>query len=111
MKKFKLKSKIYLIPMIVIFVVVLIIYYRNYKNTVDIIKAEYKSKIKLIEESIYNETKYTEIISKIVEEDIHDDMKEKSKFLIDKYKKDPKVLDWNLKEMKNQMDDMDIYIY
>lgn len=110
MKRNKLESKVYLIPMILIFIVVVISNYNNYDNTIDIIKSEYESKIKLIEQSIYNETKYTEMISEIVEKDAYSAMEKNSQLLVDEYKRDPNVLDWDLKEMKKQFDNMDIYI-
>lgn len=110
MAKRKIKSKIYLVPIIIIFIVVGLIYYDNYNNTKDIIKAEYAAKINLIEESIYNETKYTEIISKVVEIDISDKMEENSKILLDKYKQDSNILDWDYKEIQEEVDGMDIYI-
>lgn len=49
MKKTKTKHIIYLIPMIIIFIVVGIIYYKHYTNTIEIIKSGYNAKIKLIE--------------------------------------------------------------
>lgn len=56
-------------------------------NTISIIKSEYESTIKLIEQSIQNETKYTEIISKIVDKNIQDSMEENPKVIINQYKK------------------------
>lgn len=37
-------------------------------------------------------------------------MEKNSKVIIDKYKEDSNILEWNLEEMKNQLDKMDIYI-
>jgi diguanylate cyclase (GGDEF)-like protein len=96
--------------MLIVLITVVSIYYGNYKNTVEIIRSEYKAKIKLIEQSIYNETKYTKIISKIIEEDISNLMEENSKKIVEKYKEDPNFLDWDFKEMRSEIDNMDIYI-
>lgn len=97
-------------PMIMLFAVVAINYYGHYENTIGIITSEYEAKIDLIERSLYNETKYTEVISKMVEKNINDNMEKNSKVMVSKYNSDPDVLNWNLEEMKEQFDGMDIYI-
>jgi len=110
MTKRKIRSQFYLIPMILVFVAVVIVYYGNYNNTINIIKSEYNSKIDLIEQSIQNETKYTEIISKIVERNVQESMEENSNKMIEKYKGNPNVLEWDLEKMRDQFNHMDIYI-
>lgn len=97
-------------PIITIFLVVVIIFYGQYANTVKVIESEYDAKIKLIEESIYNETKYTEILSKITERDISGKMEANSNILMDKYIQNPDILNWDLDKLKKQLDGMDIYI-
>lgn len=109
MKKYKFKYSIYLLPTILIFILISIIYYNNYNNTIDIIRSEYSSKANLIEETIYNETKYTEIISEIIDKELHKYMEENSKLFVEKYKRDPDILGWNFREIKNE-ENMDIYI-
>lgn len=106
----KIKSKLYIIPMIIVFIFLIITYYKNYDNTIKIIKSEYDTKIELIEESIYNETKYTEILSKIAEKDIHTNMEKNSNVLVERYKEDPNILEWDFKEIRDQSEQMEIYI-
>lgn len=110
MKRIKIKSIYNTIPMIIIFIAILVIYYGQYENTIKVIKSEYSTKIKLIEQSIYNETKYTEIISKIAEKDILSKMELNSTIMVKEYKKNPYVLEWDLNNMKSKIDGMDIYI-
>lgn len=110
MRKNKIESKLYLIPIILVFVAILTVYYNNYKETKEIIESEYRAKIDLIEQSIYNETKYTGIISKLVENDISDKMEEYSNILINKYKEEPNLLEWDLNKLKVEFTNMDIYI-
>ena len=106
----KIKSKLYIIPIIIVFIFLIITYYKNYDNTIKIIKSEYDTKIELIEESIYNETKYTEILSKIAEKDIHTNMEKNSNVLVERYKEDPNILEWDFKEIRDQSEQMEIYI-
>lgn len=106
----RIKSKFYLVPMIIVFIVVGIIYYEHYGNTTDIIESEYDAKLKLIEQSIYNETKYTDIIGKIAEKDINDKMEENSKAMVEIYKENPDILSWDLNLLKERFNNMDIYI-
>lgn len=106
----RIKSKFYLVPMIIVFIVVGIIYYEHYGNTTDIIESEYDAKLKLIEQSIYNETKYTDIIGKIAEKDINDKMEENSKAIVEIDKENPDILSWDLNLLKERFNNMDIYI-
>lgn len=96
--------------MILLFIAILVIYYNNYKDTVQIIKSEYEAKVDLVEKSIYNETKYTGIISNLAENDISEKMKNNSQVLIEKYVKEPNILDWDLNTLKTEFEGMDIYI-
>ena len=108
--KRKTKTKLYIIPMILLFIAILVIYYNNYKDTVQIIKSEYEAKVDLVEKSIYNETKYTGIISNLAENDISEKMKNNSQVLIEKYANEPNILDWDLNTLKTEFEGMDIYI-
>ena len=109
MRKYKFKSNLYLIPMIGLLIIVITIYYSRYKDTVDIIKSEYESKLELIEESVYNETKYTETIGGTLEKEIHKLMEKNSSLLVEKYREDPRILEWNFEDIK-KVYNMDIYI-
>lgn len=96
--------------MILVFIGISYIYYGHLENTIDIIEAQYKGTIVLIEKSIYNEIKYTDIVSKVAEKDIQRNMENYFKTMIDKYEENPNVLDWDLNAMKSQFENMDIYI-
>lgn len=102
-----------LLPIIILFVVFaggILIYYKQYSSIINIIKSEYDAKSKLVEESIYNETKYTEIISKISEKDFGKDMRTYSDAMINKYRENDDIYDWNLENLKEQFDGMDVHI-
>ena len=106
----KIKSLKYILPIIAVYIAILSIYYRLYSNTVDIIKSEFDATSQLIEQSIYNETKYTEVMSQIVEKEITKKMEQNSMRLIDKYNENPDVLNWDLDSLKKQFEGMDIFI-
>lgn len=59
MNKKSIRPRVYFIISILIFIVVLFIFYGNHRDTLEIIESKYDSKIELVEQSIYNETKYT----------------------------------------------------
>ena len=102
-----------LLPIIILFAVFaggILIYYRQYSSIIGIIKSEYDAKSKLVEESIYNETKYTEIISKIAEKDFGKDMMTYSEIMINKYRENEDIYNWDLENLKEQFDGMDVHI-
>ena len=98
----KLKYALQVLPMVIIYIAVIFIYYSLYSNTIEIIESEYDTKVKLIEQSIYNETKYTEIMSEIVEQEITTRMEEYSLLLVERYKENPDILNWDLDEIKKE---------
>ena len=106
----KVKSLFFLIPMILVFIGIFYIYYGHLVNTIDIIKSQYQATSHLIEKSIYNEIKYTDIISKVAERDIQESMENYSQIMTDLYQENPNVLGWDLNAMKEEFENMDIYI-
>jgi len=110
MKKASLKAKISIFISFVVFIAISTIYYKYYGNTVSIIQSEYRTRIDLIEQSIINETKYTEILSIIAERDLEEDMKKTSHELVELYKENPHILKWNMVDLKHSYGDFDIYI-
>ncbi|MFA7533857.1 MAG: hypothetical protein WCY46_05975, partial [Tissierellaceae bacterium] len=110
MKKASLKAKNSIFISFVVFIAISTIYYKYYGNTVSIIQSEYRTRIDLIEQSIINETKYTEILSIIAERDLEEDMKKTSHELVELYKENPHILKWNMVDLKHSYGDFDIYI-
>lgn len=100
----------YIISILIIYISIVSIYYSLYSNTIEIIKSEFDATSQLIEQSIFNETKYTEVVSQMVERDITNKMKEYSIDLVEKYKKDDDILNWDFSNIKQQIDGIDIFI-
>ena len=92
-----------------IYIAFIAMYYNYYKEISDIIISEHRSKIQLIENSIYNETKYSQVISSIAENALQMNMEEVSYKILDAYAENPDVLSLNLQEMKSTYGDIDIY--
>ncbi len=109
-KRISLKARILIFIALIVYAAIVASYYKYYSNTVDIIKSEYKTGINLIEQSIINETKYTEILSLIAEKDLEEDMKKISYELLELYQEDPHVLQWNMDELRDKYGQMDIYV-
>ena len=99
----------YLAPMLLLFVILAIVYYINFDNIVGIIRSEHEAKVELIEQSLYSEIAYTEIVNQMIETTIHDTMERYSRELLDHYRLDPEVSQWDLQASKGQFDGMDIY--
>lgn len=95
---------------LVIYLTFIFTYHDNYHNTKNIILSENDAKISLIEESIMNETKYSEVVSKIAEKETQREMEFFSYDMLDKYEANPNVLSWDLKAMKEEYNGLDIYI-
>ncbi len=110
LKKITTKTKFLFIFVLIIYISIVATYYNYYQKTVDIIIAEHTSKIRLIESSIYNESKYSDILSKIAERKLQEELEESSYRLFDIYANNPDVLSWNLKAMKNNYNGADIYV-
>ena len=94
---------------VIVFLVLVLVFYNNYQNTVEIIQSEYKAKHTLVEESIFNTIKYADTIGQIAEQEMNGIMKERSKVLVEKYAQDPNVMNWNLEQLKSRIG-LDIYI-
>ncbi len=102
---------IFAVVIIIIFYFILILVsYNNYRNKVEIIKSEYDAKHKLVEGSIYNTIKYADSMFGLIDQQLTDEMENKSLLLVDKYTKEPDVMAWNIEELKRQIGDYDIYI-
>lgn len=106
----KMRYMLRYIIIILVFVILSGIFYENYKNTVKIIKFEYSAKHKLVEQSIYNTIKYADAINQFAEKELGEKMRQYSLFMVDKYRKDPDVVNWNLEELKNRFENYEIYI-
>lgn len=96
--------------MVIVFIVLCSSIYKNYQNTVNIIKSEYKAKHELVEESIYNTIRYADTIGQVMEEGLNTKMKDYSMTLIKKYSQEPDILNWDLEELQNRFGNYQIYI-
>lgn len=95
---------------VVVFFILAYISYGNYKSTTKIIKSEHEAKHKLVEESIFNTIKYADAINQIAENELSEKMMEISISLVDKYRQDSDIFNWNLEELKNKFGNYEIYI-
>lgn len=103
-------KKIIYIILSIILISFLLISYNNYTNTQKIIIEKYKIKHSLVEDKILNGIKQADNAYKIAEEYLNNQMREYSMILLEKYKKDPVISNWNLQDYKKQFKDYDIYI-
>ncbi|MCY6370925.1 GGDEF domain-containing protein [Clostridium ganghwense] len=106
----KLLRKYNNLIIITVFIVILYMSYNSYKRTKEIIKYKYEAQSHLVENSVINALENANAAYSISENILNEEMENYSKILLEEYKNNPQIGTWNLDEIKNQMDDYDIYI-
>lgn len=86
------------------------IFSNQYTSIKEIIKDKYQSRQQLVEKNILQTVNYINDSYKVIEQELNQEMKEYSKLMIDKYRDNPDVMDWDLKELKAKFEYYDIYI-
>ncbi|SJZ52768.1 GGDEF domain-containing protein [Selenihalanaerobacter shriftii] len=108
MKNFLQRYKYTIIA--IVFVTILYSSFYSYQNTKQIIKDKYTTQQNLIEKSILNAINHADNSYRIAEKHLNEKMKKYSMIMIDKYRQNPNVLNWDLKKLKDKFDDYEIYI-
>lgn len=96
--------------MFVVLAVILTISYQNYQNVKVVLQAHYQTQQQLIERGILDAVRSTDTISRIVDEQFSEKMKERSEVLLQKYRVNHDLSRWDLKQLKKQFGDYDIYV-
>ncbi len=99
-----------ILALLIVLSIVIMFSYQNLQSTIDIIKSEENAKSELVEKSILNAVKYSDVTYKFAEKRINDQMKEYSEIMLDKYIMNPNVLDWDLNELKNKFNNYDVHV-
>lgn len=108
-----MKEKIFLFSSIVIwifFIILLVFYYQSYKDTTRMISDRSRETRNLVEKNVLDSLKYMNLSYKILGGFLNDEMQNISRKLVSKYKKDPNILSWDLKNIKSKYKNYEIYI-
>ena len=103
-KRFK-----YVIILILV-ITIFIISFANYQNTKEVIREKYESRQLMVEKNILQTVNYINDSYKIAEEHLNEEMKKFSEIMVEKYKKNPNIMEWDLEELKVRFEDYNIYI-
>jgi diguanylate cyclase (GGDEF)-like protein len=95
---------------ILIFILFLISSFNNYLNTKDIVISEFNTQKRIVETNLKDIIKYANISAKVTEKTLNESMKKNSNYLVDLYRDNPNILDWNNEEIKDYIGDFDFYI-
>lgn len=100
----------YFIIFILLFSIIFVFNLKIYERTEEIIKSNYENEIKLIKHNVFNSLKDAFAAYSISEILLNSEMRENSKFLLQKYKHDPNPEFWDLKSLQEEMPDYEIYV-
>ncbi|MGM0370327.1 MAG: diguanylate cyclase domain-containing protein [Bacillota bacterium] len=106
----KIFKKIKYLIIIILFLIIVFISFTNYQSIKQAIKDKYNKQNELVENSILQEISHINDAYKIAEDQLNKEMKEYSLLLKDKYRRNSNIESWDLKEMKEDFGDYDIYI-
>jgi diguanylate cyclase (GGDEF)-like protein len=106
----KYLRKYYFLIFILLFLIIFLINYQNYIRTEKIIRSDFKREIELIESNVINSLENAFAAYSIFEIVLNEEMEEKSKILLEKYRDDPRPEEWNLAELKSKMPNYELYI-
>lgn len=99
----KFLNKYYFLIIILLFFIIFLINYQNYQHTKTIIKSEYKVKTQMIENNVLNSLKNAFSAYLVSEFFLNQEINNDARILLEKYKEDQNLENWNLKELKFQM--------
>ncbi|MCW2277630.1 sensor histidine kinase [Heliophilum fasciatum] len=84
--------------------------YRYYFELKDTLTGDRNYQRQLIEENILSSVSNADTAYQIIEQIIHDKMARYSQVMLEKYRAEPDVLQWDLEALKKQFENFDIYI-
>jgi diguanylate cyclase (GGDEF)-like protein len=106
----KLFKKLKYIIIIILALVMIFIFYNQYTSIKEVITDKFQTRQQLVEKNILQTVNYINDSYKVVEQELNSEMKEYSQLMVDKYSNNPDVMNWDLKELKEEFQYYDIYI-
>lgn len=106
----KLLKKYKYVIIIILAGVIVAISATHYSSIKKVIVEKYDSRQQLVEKNILQTVNYVDDSYKIVEQQLNREMKEYSQIMIEKYRNNPEVMEWDLEELKQEFGNYEIYI-
>ncbi|RAK11708.1 diguanylate cyclase (GGDEF)-like protein [Halanaerobium saccharolyticum] len=106
----KMFNKFKYIIIILLALIMIYIFSGQYSNVKEVVEDKYNSRQQLVEKNILQTVNYINNAYKIVEQQLNQEMRDYSEQMVEKYREEPDVMNWNLAELQQQFPGYDIYI-
>ena len=106
----KLLSNLKYIIIILLALIMIYIFSRQYTNIREVVEEKYTSQQQLVEKNILQTVDYINNAYKIAEKQLNQEMREYSEQMVEKYRENPDVMEWDLAQLQEHFDGYDIYI-
>ncbi|MFW5873644.1 MAG: GGDEF domain-containing protein [Bacillota bacterium] len=106
----KLLSKFKYILIVLLALVMIFIFTMQYSNIREVVEEKFEGQRQLVEKNIIQTMDYINDAYKIAEQQLNQEMKAYSRVMVEKYRENPEVMDWDLEQLKEEFVDYDIYI-
>jgi len=108
LKKFFTRYKFHIF--IILTLLIIFVSYNNYQRTKELIKTDYGNRKNLVEKNIVSSIVHIDEKIRIADNQLNQEMRQYSKILLEKYKKNPNVKEWNLEKLKDGFRGYEIHI-
>lgn len=106
----KLLSNVKYILLILIALVMMYIFSIQYTNIKEVIVEKYQIQQQLVEKNILQTVNYINDAYQIAEQQLNQEMREYSRLMVAQYRNNPDVMEWDLVELQERFQGLDIYI-
>ncbi|MFW6409882.1 MAG: GGDEF domain-containing protein, partial [Halanaerobiales bacterium] len=89
-------NKFKYIIIIILALTIIIISFTHYSNIKEVITEKYQHRQQLVEKNILQTVNYIDDSYRIVEQQLNQEMREYSQIMLEKYRKNPEIMDWDL---------------
>lgn len=106
----KLLSNLKYIIIILLALGMIFVFSTQYTNIRDVVEEKYNSQQQMVEKNILQTVDYINNAYTIAEKQLNQEMREYSEQMVEKYREDPEVLEWDLAQLQERFTGYDIYI-
>jgi diguanylate cyclase (GGDEF)-like protein len=106
----KLLSNVKYILLILIALVMMYVFSIQYTNIKEVIEEKYQNQQQLVEKNILQTVNYINDAYQIVGQQLNREMRKYSRQMVEEYRNNPDVMEWDLSELQERFRGYDIYI-
>ena len=103
-------NKFKYIIIILLALIMIYIFSGQYSNIKKVVEDKYDTRQQLVEKNILQTVNYVNDAYKIVEQQLNQEMREYSEQMVEKYRENSEVMEWDLAELQQQFSGYNIYI-